>query len=185
MWVAVVGPSGAGKDTLLAGARAALAGDARFHFARRVISRPADAGGEAHEFLPEDAFDAADLVLRWDAHGLCYGIRRAEVARASVTVMSLSRQVLREAATLHRLVVAEVTAPREVLRARLLARGRESADAVEMRLVRGVKLPDGLHVAQVMNDGATEAGVAALVAVLAGAAPPTGARTCAQGGFPP
>lgn len=166
MWVAVVGPSGAGKDTLLDGARRALAGDARFHFARRVVSRPAEAGGEAHEFLPAEAFYAADLVLRWEAHGLRYGIRRAEVERAPVTVLNLSRRVLRDAAARHPLLVVEVTAPRDVLRARLLARGREDAADVERRLDREVSLPEGLRVARLLNEGTPEAGVAGLRALL-------------------
>ncbi|HZH45437.1 MAG TPA: phosphonate metabolism protein/1,5-bisphosphokinase (PRPP-forming) PhnN [Roseococcus sp.] len=170
MWVAVVGPSGAGKDTLLDGARRALAGDARFHFARRVVSRPAEAGGEAHEFLPAEAFDAADLVLRWEAHGLRYGIRRAEVERAPVTILNLSRRVLGEAAALHPLRVAEVTAPREVLRVRLLARGREGAAEVEGRLDRRAPLPAGLDVVKVPNDGTPAEGVARLCAVLEDAA---------------
>lgn len=176
MWVAVAGPSGAGKDTLLDGARASLSEDARFHFAQRVVSRPVEAGGEAHEFLPTEAFDAADLVLRWEAHGLRYGIRRAEVERAPVTVLSLSRQVLREAAALHPLLVVEVTAPREVLEARLLARGREGAEEVRERLDREVGLPPGLDVRRVPNLGPVEEGVSRLVAVL---------RTCAEGRFPP
>lgn len=176
MWVAVAGPSGAGKDTLLDGARAALVGDARFHFARRVVSRPADPGGEAHEFLPAEAFDAADLILRWGAHGLRYGIRRAEVERAPVTVLSLSRQVLREAAALHPLMVVEVTAPRDVLRTRLLARGRENAEQVCARLEREVGLPPELHRWRLHNLGTVEQGVNGMILAL---------RTCAEGGFPP
>ena len=176
MWVAVAGPSGAGKDTLLDGARAALAEDARFHFAQRVVSRPTEAGGEAHEFLLAEEFGTADLVLRWEAHGLRYGIRRAEVERAPVTVMSLSRQVLREAAALHPLLVVEITAPREVLQARLLARGREAEAQIRERLEREVALPPGLEVRRCDNIGPVEEGVDALVKML---------RTCAEGRFPP
>ena len=107
MLVGVVGPSGAGKDTLMDGARAALAGDVRFVFARRVITRPAEAGGEDH--LPATAADFArmreqgDFALWWNAHGLSYGIPAriaAEVGQGRVVVANLSRGVLAEAAAL-------------------------------------------------------------------------------------
>ena len=74
MLVLVVGPSGAGKDTLLAAARRALSDDPRFHFVRRVITRAAEAGGEAHEAVTEAEFAARDFALLWQAHGLRYGI---------------------------------------------------------------------------------------------------------------
>ena len=74
MLVLVVGPSGAGKDTLLEAARQALADDPRFRFVRRVITRPADAGGEAHEAVTAEEFAAREFALQWQAHGLSYGI---------------------------------------------------------------------------------------------------------------
>ncbi|MEN3383985.1 MAG: thymidine phosphorylase, partial [Hyphomicrobiales bacterium] len=74
----IVGASGVGKDTLLAGARAALAADERFVFARRTITRPADAGGEDHLFLAPEAFartrEAGGFLSYWSAHGLDYGL---------------------------------------------------------------------------------------------------------------
>lgn len=175
-WVAVAGPSGAGKDTLLAGARALLADEPRIHFARRTITRPADAGGEAHEHLPEHAFAAAGMLLEWRAHGWRYGIRRAEAARAPVVVMSLSRTVLSQAAALHPLLVVEVTAPPALLAARLAARGREDSAAIAARLAREAPLPQGLRVVRLVNDGTAEGGAERLAALL---------RACAEGGFPP
>jgi len=56
MLVLVVGPSGAGKDTVIEGARAALGDDTRFRFVRRVVTRPVDPGGEAHEAVSEKVF---------------------------------------------------------------------------------------------------------------------------------
>ena len=49
----VVGPSGAGKDTLLSGA---IAADPALHWARRVITRPESAGGEPFEGVTEAEF---------------------------------------------------------------------------------------------------------------------------------
>jgi len=171
MWVAVVGPSGAGKDTLLAAARAALAGDGRFHFARRVISRPEGVGDEGHEALDAAGFGAARLALRWEAHGLLYGIRQEETERAPVTVMSLSRAVLEEAAARAPLTLVEVTAPPGVLAARLAARGREGPAEIAARLAREVPLPAGLPRRVVMNDGTVKEGAARLLAALEACVP--------------
>lgn len=42
--IVIVGPSGAGKDTLMDYAAARLCGRPGFHFTRRVITRSGDAG---------------------------------------------------------------------------------------------------------------------------------------------
>ena len=71
----VVGPSGAGKDTLLSGA---IAADPALHWVRRVITRPESAGGEPFEGVSAPEFAArlarGDFALHWDAHGLRYGV---------------------------------------------------------------------------------------------------------------
>ena len=74
LFVLVVGPSGAGKDTLLDGARAHAACAQRFHFARRVITRPAGAPGEDHDSQSEADFAQREaqggFLITWRAHGL-------------------------------------------------------------------------------------------------------------------
>ncbi len=173
MLVGVVGPSGAGKDTLMGLAREALVGDARFRFVTRAITRAAEAGGEAHRAMDEAAFaaerDAGGFALWWRAHGLFYGIPRdieADLAAGRVVVANLSRGVLAEAAAAYRLRVLVVTAPPGVLAARLAARGRETAQDIAARLAREALLPEGLDIATVMNDATREEGAARVVAEL-------------------
>jgi|HubBroStandDraft_1064217.scaffolds.fasta_scaffold651098_1 ribose 1,5-bisphosphokinase len=169
MLVLVVGPSGAGKDTLLDAARAALAGDPRFRFVRRVITRPADAGGEAHEAVTEATFATRAFALAWQAHGLRYGIPddiAADLAAGRVVVANVSRSVIAEAAARFPVQVIEITASPEVLATRLAMRGRESAANVTARLARTVALPDGVPVETVMNDATVEAGTARFLAAL-------------------
>jgi phosphonate metabolism protein PhnN/1,5-bisphosphokinase (PRPP-forming) len=177
MFVAVVGPSGAGKDTLMAGARALLVADPRFRFVRRAITRPVEAGGENHEALSPEAFaarrDTGGFALWWQAHGLSYGIPRDiedDLARGRVVVANLSRHALRDAASRHPLRVLEITAPVALRAARLAARGREDVADIAARLSREAPLPPGLDVETVSNDAAVEDGVARVLAALSRAA---------------
>jgi ribose 1,5-bisphosphokinase len=77
--IVVVGPSGAGKDSVLRGWRAAP--DAP-HFAQRVITRAPDAT-ESHEAVVPGDFAGLRaqglLATWWRAHGLDYGVRRAQL----------------------------------------------------------------------------------------------------------
>ena len=166
MLILVVGPSGAGKDTLLEGARKALP-NARF--VRRVITRPAEAGGEEHEAVTEAEFLQRSFALQWRAHGLRYGIPadiEDDLARGRTVIANVSRGAIAEAASRFPAFVVEVTAPPEVLAGRLSARARETAADVAARLARSVPVPDGIPVARVMNAGSVEDGIARFVAAV-------------------
>jgi phosphonate metabolism protein PhnN/1,5-bisphosphokinase (PRPP-forming) len=175
--ILVVGPSGAGKDTLMEAARAELASDARFRFARREITRPADAGGEAHLAIDPASFAVrkaqGGYALSWEAHGLHYGIP-ADIAHdlraGRVVVANVSRGVIAEAVRNFNVTVLEITAPPELLARRLALRGRETAGDVALRLQRSVTLPQGVCVETIMNDAGIAEGAAGVVAVLTRAA---------------
>lgn len=167
--VAVAGPSGAGKDMLIAMACAACP-DLRA--ARRIITRPTGAGGEDFEGVSQAAFsrrlNAGEFALHWHAHGLAYAIPAAQIQGPGTVLLNLSRGILAEAATrFPGLRVLIVTAPAPVLAARLAGRGRESAADQARRLDRAdLALPPGIDSHQVMNDGTPEQGLARFLAAL-------------------
>ena len=167
--VAVVGPSGAGKDSVMAGLCAARPGIA---LVRRVITRPSDAGGEDFDGVSSETFEArraaGDFALHWQAHGLSYGIPRAQtdrMAEGRILLVNLSRQVLAQAHAQFgpAFRVLAITAPREVLARRLTARGRETPEDIARRLDRSMALPEGLPgdlpVTEIDNGGALDRAV--------------------------
>lgn len=169
---AVVGPSGAGKDTLLAGAVAAIP---KLHWARRVITRPYVAGGEPFEGISSQEFDAlsqaGEFALEWPAHGLRYGIRATEfdaLAKGHDVVFNGSRAALPLAlARFPDLTVLRISAPSKVLAERLAARGRETLAEIEARLARAsYDVPEGLPVIDICNDSTPAVGIARLLAAL-------------------
>ncbi|UHC14943.1 phosphonate metabolism protein/1,5-bisphosphokinase (PRPP-forming) PhnN [Methylobacterium currus] len=169
-FVLVVGPSGAGKDTLLRLAREALAGEPRYVFPRRLVTRPPSAH-EDNEPIGEEDFSegeaAGRFTLSWRAHGLGYALPGSCAALARdghVVVCNVSRRVVGEARRrLPAVTVVEVTAPPEVLAARLAARGRREDGDLGARLARSASVTADLVV---MNDGPPEAGAAKLLAHL-------------------
>jgi ribose 1,5-bisphosphokinase len=170
--IAVVGPSGVGKDSLIA-ALAVARPD--LHVVRRAITRAPGLCGEDYDALTEADFarlrDAGRFCLWWTAHGLSYGVPAEAPAHARAgaeVVANLSRGVLTEAASVFpRVAVLSVTATPETLARRLAARGRESGADLEARLARPASpLPPGLDVATIANDGPIEAAVAQALAAL-------------------
>lgn len=169
----VVGPSGAGKDTLL---RAVVERHGSLHLVRRVITRPETAGGEEFEGVSEAEFArrlaAGDFIFHWRAHGLSYGIPKTElagIANGQDVVFNGSRTMLTEAQrAFPGLTIVHVTARPDVLATRLAARGRERPAEIEARLARArIGLPAGLrNVVAVDNSGTVETGAEALHAAL-------------------
>jgi ribose 1,5-bisphosphokinase len=143
-FVAVTGPSGAGKDTVIAYARERLAGQPGFVFPRRIVTRPADPDSEDHDSLTPEAFAAADaagaFAFSWSAHGLSYGLPQtvdADIGAGRIVVANVSRTVVPAiAARYGTLVLAVISAHPDIIAARLAARGREDAAAIAKRLGR-------------------------------------------------
>jgi ribose 1,5-bisphosphokinase len=147
--VLVVGPSGAGKDTLIAHARAACRNDATVVFARRVVTRPASAF-EENICVPEDVFRgsaaAGDFAFWWSAHGLLYGVPSSidgEIAAGRTVVCNVSRTAVDAARRRYaQVVVVLVTAPEEILLQRLISRKRAKDDSISDRMRRSTVVKD-------------------------------------------
>jgi len=168
----VVGPSGVGKDSIIAGAAAKLRNEPRFTFAQRLITRPAEAGGEDHFAVSPAEFsrrrDTGTLMLHWNAHGFDYGLP-GELASAleagRSVVANVSRAVVDEARKRFApTVVIAVTASPETLAARLAGRGRESAADIGSRLRRAGASVEADIVIE--NDGALETAIERFVGAL-------------------
>jgi ribose 1,5-bisphosphokinase len=171
--VLVVGPSGAGKDTLLNLARAYCAGDFGVVFPRRVVTREASSS-EDNEYLSLDGFQQAlsrgDFALNWKAHGHCYGIPRmvdSEIRAGRTVVINASRTVIEAVRrTYTDTVVVLVTAPPAVLAERLAIRARDSDGRIEARLSRAVD--DATPDITIVNVGDAEMHAERLVDVIRG-----------------
>lgn len=170
--VLVVGPSGAGKDTLIRAARERLAGDNGVIFARRMITRPLDKH-EDHMPVTIDELKQRrgrnEVALTWSAHGLDYAIPRSiegALQEGAAVVCNVSRTVV-DAARRHygRVLVVEITAPAEVLAGRLALRGREAREDLAGRLGRQVPADFAADL-QIENTGTVDEGAAALVGAI-------------------
>jgi ribose 1,5-bisphosphokinase len=154
---------------------AMAAAELRLVLVRRVITRPSDAGGEDFDGVTETQFSAMEnagkFALSWPAHGLRYGIPVGVddvLASGQDVLANLSRAQLIAAQErfAHTEFIA-LTASREVLKKRLMARGRETAEQVAGRLDRAsFALPNGILAHQVDNSGALDATVTTVLNLL-------------------
>lgn len=174
VFIALAGPSGAGKDSLIRGARRHFGSSPDVVFARRVITRPSDEN-EDHDTLTPLQFRIAaergEFALWWEANGLSYGIPVAVcdvLDRGAVVVANLSRDALgRARERFPRTLVVHVTASAERLRERLAARGREDDSDQGARLARSLLREQTVEAdVRIENDGELEAALRQLVGVI-------------------
>ncbi|HTN97654.1 MAG TPA: phosphonate metabolism protein/1,5-bisphosphokinase (PRPP-forming) PhnN [Nordella sp.] len=173
--VLVVGPSGAGKDSLLREAMLRLASDRHIVFPRRIITRPSHDETEAHDSLIVEEFLAAQaqghFALSWQAHGLHYGIPISlldELNSGRTAAVNVSRAIIAVAAErFPTLAVLNVTAPAEIIAERLSRRGREAPADIAARIARDApRFDDRVETVTIVNDTTLEAAARAFTAAL-------------------
>ncbi|MBV6658579.1 MAG: phosphonate metabolism protein/1,5-bisphosphokinase (PRPP-forming) PhnN [Devosiaceae bacterium] len=161
-FIAVVGPSGVGKDSII---NALCAEVSTLHRVKRVITRDPEAGGEDYEPVDRATFAereaAGAFALSWEAHGLLYGIPASVgdlLEKGDDCIANLSRSKLVMASSVFpTFLVLSVTANAETLAQRLSQRGRETPQDQSRRLARaGMDLPKGLNVTSIDNSGRLE-----------------------------
>jgi ribose 1,5-bisphosphokinase len=174
--VYVMGPSGAGKDSVLNRARMLLSDNVPVVFAHRYITRAAEAGGENHVELSPAEFTLRRthglFAFHWSAHGNEYGIGREIYSwrKAGLTVVvSGSREHFQKISgvddTTHPVLI---TAPADRLAQRLATRGREDGEAAAERLQRSEAYDvTDRRLVTIVNDGALDTAAAAFVSLLA------------------
>lgn len=162
---AVVGPSGAGKDTVINAVRARRPD---LTILRRVITRPERPGDEPFEGVDDATFDtrhaAGEFALVWEAHGLRYAIPKP--AAGPVLFNGSRKRLLDAAAAFPGLEVIHITCAPEIRAQRLAQRGRETAKDIAQRLTRDAPLPFGLTMHEIDNCGELASAVDAVIAVL-------------------
>jgi ribose 1,5-bisphosphokinase len=171
--VLVVGPSGAGKDTLLRLAQAACADDHDVVFPRRVVTRASSADEDNIALSPDEftrARDHGDFAVHWDAHGHSYALPleinddiragRAVVANVSRTVIAALRKAYAN------VVVVAITAPPDVLAQRLAARARHTDGNIADRLARSIDDASAKADVTILNAGSADYHARQLVRVI-------------------
>lgn len=140
----IIGPSGAGKDSVLDYARQHAPASLPVSFAHRYITRAAESGGENHVALSEQEFstrlDRDLFAMHWRSHGLQYGIGieiNYWLEQGISVVVNGSRGYLEEAAKNYvELCPIMISVPNAVLHERLLHRSRENTQQIEERIKR-------------------------------------------------
>jgi guanylate kinase len=181
VYILVVGPTGSGKNTLIAAAREAIPGLAFAVSATTREKRQTEVDGISYYFLSREEFMRrveADEFLEWAEYGgNCYGTLRSEVesslAKGDVILSDIEVQgvrLIREKLPREEYAVIYVDAgPWEELVPRILARAPMSPEDLEKRHARYTDeasfKPEADYVVE-NKDGGLEEAVRAFVAVI-------------------
>ncbi|WP_295881870.1 phosphonate metabolism protein/1,5-bisphosphokinase (PRPP-forming) PhnN [uncultured Bartonella sp.] len=189
-FVAIVGPSGAGKDTIMNAVHEVLKNNPEFLFVRRIITRKAginsfndhdetsqNIGNEDNIGVSLEKFfelsQKASFSLQWFAHGIHYALPIGivdEVHKGKIVIANVSRAELEHAKELFgKVYVIEINAPIEILKERLLGRKREKITDIEERLKRAnipIHLPEGSKYCYIDNSGNVNSAVDKMLSIL-------------------
>jgi phosphonate metabolism protein PhnN/1,5-bisphosphokinase (PRPP-forming) len=170
-----VGPSGAGKDSLLQWVKERLPASADIVFPQRTITRPAHPS-EAHEAVDEQTFlrlaAGGYFSMLWQAGGLYYGVRRsleADLMAGRDVFVNGSREYvphLREAFPDTRVIWLEADA--SLIHDRIAMRGRETGAALLRRFdrIKQFSPPQDGQIFRIENNGPIESAGARLLEIL-------------------
>lgn len=162
LWVFVCGPSGAGKDSVMAWAARQLAARQDIVFARRIVTRAAHLGSDHDEVTAEQFArlnDGDGLAWHWQAHGFQYGVEAryaALVSTGKIVVINGSRAHASGLNATAPVRVVQVTTDAAQLASRLEQRGRDAPHEVSRRLVRNALFKGLCADHTIINQGALE-----------------------------
>lgn len=163
--IAVVGPSGAGKDSVIDWLKNHFAGNGSVLFARRTVTRMDGGTTEDHNCLTPEQFHQARLngefSVTWDAHGLSYGLPMEvlhHLDAGGVAIANGSRRALEDLrAVFNNILVVNLVVDRAILAKRLAERGRETAEEISKRLERmDVQIASHFNAVRVDNSGSLD-----------------------------
>lgn len=168
----VVGPSGAGKDSLIEYCREQLNGRLPIIFTHRYITRPATTGSENHVSLSTEEFklriEHGLFALHWESHGLYYGIGieiNYWLEKGFSVVINGSRAYLPFALEKYPdLQPILIEADAEIIKSRLNNRGREDAKSIEERIAHNEEFSlSALQIHRIQNNGTIAAAASELL----------------------
>ena len=172
-FLAVVGPSGSGKDTIINVLCEQIPSIKRV---KRYITREQHIAGDEDSFyINLNTFRKLEqngaFAFSWAAHGLKYGLPSTifdEINAGQTLIANISRSILDQLSDkfeYHEVIL--ITASDKVLAERLEKRGRESKAQIEERLARSsFTTPNGISPLIIENETTVEDAVSKLITAI-------------------